>query len=1153
MSPLTKASEINISSDNNGISKVPNTLLHVEFFFPGLARKHSLNPCAEIFVPRVLPASNSESIEFTYLSDPKPRNTEVTILNTNDSKVSINAMHTPFGKKIEAIRINDAETFITTITGYENFAHFTLPSDDDDSSIFFPFIYFCITLTIVLCAHIIETYRDFDTRDENDRNIFQLLQMLRLKNPKKVTIGHLNINSIRNKFDGIMDLVAVNLDVFLISETKIDDSFPEAQFFYEGYSKPHRRDRTQGEGGGLLMYVNQNIPSRTLNTHIIPDDIELICVELNLKKQKWVIIGIYRPPSMNERYFFDNLSRLVDYYNKNYDRLVIMGDFNSEPADEHVQSFCYSYNLHNLVKENTCFKGPPKCYDLIITNCKYSFQNTMALTSGFSDFHKMTVTVLKTEYVKSDPLQINYRDYKNFNANYFNDDLMNELNTHPDSNKDYHQFQSALKSVLDIHAPQKKIYVRANNSAFMTKQLRKLIMNRSRCKNKYFKNKNVENWERYRKLRNECVNLTKKTKKDYFTNLSSNSVNDTKTFWKTIKPFFSDKNKKSQKIILVENHQIIKDDKKNTDILNSYFVNITDNLNIPEFTTEKVPCNTIDEDIDPIDNIIYKYSKHPSILKIRETTNFTNIFSFNKVNERKIKNEILELNSKKSAGYDTIPPKIIKDSIEIVTPSLTNLFNISVDESIFPTDLKYANVAPIFKKNDSTSKENYRPISILPSVSKIFERILFQQISSYVSSILSPFLCGFRKGYNAQHALLRLKNKLNICLDKKEKIGLFMMDLSKAFDCIPHELMIAKLHAYKFDKNCLKLIYSYLKGRKQRVKINSEFSTWKEILNGVPQGSVLGPLLFNIFINDLFFFVDYSDICNYADDNSLTVADICIDKIVTKIQCDVNKLGNWFKCNMLLLNESKCQFMIIEPEWVTRNNKATINIADKSIEETNKGKLLGITFDSKLIMSEHIKQTCKQASRKLSALARIAHYIDKQKRKILMKSFIISQFNYCPIVWMYCQRKSNRLINRIHERALRIAYNDYVSDFDLLLQTDNAVTIHHRNIQALTLEIYKSHNNLNPTFMKEVFRLKQTNYSLRHEGMAYPNPRTVSYGLETFGYRGGQLWHNLPEEVRKVNDILVFKKYVATHCKDACNCNLCKNYVANLGYLETIN
>ena len=192
---------------------------------------------------------------------------------------------------------------------------------------------------------------------------------------------------------------------------------------------------------------------------------------------------------------------------------------------------------------------------------------------------------------------------------------------------------------------------------------------------------------------------------------------------------------------------------------------------------------------------------------------------------------------------------------------------------------------------------------------------MFQQIIKYILDLLSPYLCGFRRGYSAQHALLRLKNKLNIYLDKKENIGMFLMDLSKAFDCIPHELLIAKLHAYGFSKDSLKLTYSYMKGRNQRVKINAEYSSWREILNGVPQGSVLGPLLFNIFINDLFFFVENSEICNYADDNSLTVADIDLDNIIDRLETDINILDRWFKYNGMLLNDDKCHFMIFEPTW----------------------------------------------------------------------------------------------------------------------------------------------------------------------------------------------------------------------------------------------
>ena len=353
----------------------------------------------------------------------------------------------------------------------------------------------------------------------------------------------------------------------------------------------------------------------------------------------------------------------------------------------------------------------------------------------------------------------------------------------------------------------------------------------------------------------------------------------------------------------------------------------------PRIPDRKFPENIIIV-CDPIDRIFYEYSKHPCILKIKNTTNTLQTFSFNKINEMHMRKEILSLNTKKSAGHDSIPPKIVKGEVSVLIIPLKNLFNGSVEKCLFPPELNYADVIPRFKKGHNTNKENYRPISILPCVSKLFERLMFQQISSHAAHI-STFLCGFQRGYNAQHALLRLENKLNMSLDNKQNIGLFMMDLSKAFDCIPYYLLIAKLHAYGFDKNSLKFIYSYLKERNQRVKINSELSTWGEILSGVPQGSVLVPLLFNIFINDLFLFVDYSDICNYAGDNSLSVADVSIEHIINKLESDIRNLDEWFLNNYMLLNQSKCQFLITESNRSLRIEKAKIKLSDEYIEETS--------------------------------------------------------------------------------------------------------------------------------------------------------------------------------------------------------------------------
>ena len=1019
----------------------------------------------------------------------------------------------------------------------------------DGSRVLNPYaVPFETTLPPSICGQTTSNNEEYsDTPGKNivssECNCFDQITTLRLKNPKKVILGHLNINSLPNKFTGIMDLVKGNLDIFLISETKIDSSFPDAQFYCDGFSSPHRRDRFLG-GGGLLLYVNENIPSRMLNHHYAPDDIEAICVEINLRKQKWVIIGIYRPPSMNETYFLENVGRITDFYNCKYDKVIIMGDFNQEPSEEGIETLCSSHNLYNLVHEKNCFKGPPKCYDLILTNEKHKFQNTQALFSGFSDFHKMTITVMKTTFVKADPININYRDYKNYNPVDFQNELKGKLGCNDELNINYNKFQTIVCEVLDKHAPIKKKTLRANNSPFMTKSLRKMFMNRSRCKNYFYKNRTVENWEKYRKLRNDCVKMTKKVKREYFENLNLNSITDNKKFWKSVKPNFTNKIKKNEKIILVEKEHIISENKQTAEIMNDYFVNITKELNIPE------EINTDCESIftDPIDAIIKTYSKHPSILKIKENVKVDMNFNFNQINQSQIEKEILSLNSKKSTGADSIPPKVLKHSLQTLKSPMTQLFNNMVGINHFPSELKYANVTPIFKKGDAANKENYRPISILPSISKVFERLIFQQITSYVTDFLSPYLCGFRKGYSTQHALLRLFDQLNKNLDKKGKVGLLLMDLSKAFDCISHDLLLAKLHAYNFDKSSLKLIYSYLKGRHQRVHINGEYSTWKEILSGVPQGSVLGPLLFNIFINDLFFFVKNSEIHNYADDNTLSVADTNIDIIVSKLQSDINIIDTWFKSNGLLLNEKKCQFMIIEPITI-RNNTEKIKVSDKILEEVKQSKLLGISFDNNINMKDYIKSICNQAGKKLNALARISHYLGEHKRKLLMNAFITSQFNYCPIIWMFCQRKSNNLINRIHERALRIAYNDYTSNFESLLREDDSVTIHHRNIQSLSLEIYKTMHEFNPVFMKNIFSQGKHNYTTRNEQLSYPNPRTVTYGLESFGYKATQIWRCIPQNIQNNRNINTFKKYTSDNCSKLCKCNICKEYIANLGYI----
>ena len=241
-------------------------------------------------------------------------------------------------------------------------------------------------------------------------------------------------------------------------------------------------------------------------------------------------------------------------------------------------------------------------------------------------------------------------------------------------------------------------------------------------------------------------------------------------------------------------------------------------------------------------------------------------------------------------------------------------------------------------------------------------------------------------------------------VDKGKVFRVLLTDLSKAFDCLSHELIIAKLNAYGFSLSALKLMQSHLSERKQRTKINQAYSSWEEILFAVPQGSILGPILFNVFLSDLFLFVQDVDFASYADDNTIYDAGDSIDEVIFSLQESSKKLFKWFADNQMKTNEDKCHLI------VSTNELTEIQIGDFSIKNSANEKLLGVNIDSKLNFDCHVNHSCNKANKKLRALARVTPYMILEKKKIIMNSFFNAEFNYCPLIWMPHSRQNNNKI-----------------------------------------------------------------------------------------------------------------------------------------------
>ena len=472
-----------------------------------------------------------------------------------------------------------------------------------------------------------------------------ILRTLKENNADRPVIAHLNINSIFPKFEPLIDMIESSIDFLLVTETKLDDTFLRGQFHIDGFAKPVRLDRTRN-GGGLMVFMRNDLPCDELKSHEFPDGTECTFLEMRIRQSKWLIVVGYNPHKDNIQGFLENVSRELDKYLPKYENLLMLGDWNSAVKEEHMSNFCDMYGLNNLINEPTCFKSTenPSSIDIMLTNKKLSFQNSTTVETGLSDFHKMTVTVMKRFFKKKEPVTIEYRDMKKFDGMKFREDIRNKLERKGDVNID--DFKNIFQTVWDSHAPVKKKVVRGNNAPFMNRTLSKAFMHRANLKNKYLKSPNEHSKIAYKQYRNFCVSLLRKEKKKFYNNMDLSVMKDNKKFWKNVKPLFTGKSKTMTKIMLIERDEMITNQDKVSEIMNNYFIDAVQNLDIDKFCcvdSEEIQSGNIDAQID---SILKNYKLHPSIVMIKNKVKIEEKFSFIDTDQDRMYEAIKSLNTK---------------------------------------------------------------------------------------------------------------------------------------------------------------------------------------------------------------------------------------------------------------------------------------------------------------------------------------------------------------------------------------------------------------------------------------------------------------------------------------------------------------------------
>ena len=947
---------------------------------------------------------------------------------------------------------------------------------------------------------------------------------------------HINTRSLLSKIDEIRIMATkTNAAVIGVTETWLDASVPDQEINIDNYVVL-RKDRDR-HGGGVCQFIRKDLAFNP-QPHLEKDGMESIWTRILLPKTKPFIVGTcYRPPHQND--FYSNLEETFFANSElSESECILLGDFNTNVQSSNkviglLKSFkhlCSTFNLSQLIKEPTrVTENSSSVIDLILVSHTEKISQSGVKSCDISDHNLIYCTrkICKGQIGKHNT--VNLRCTKNYSSNSFCERLKNakwsDVLTCNDVNVAWSLFKSMFMNALDEVAPVKQVRLKLRSQPWLDSEILECIRDRDRVLCHYRKAVDpiirFEYRKQLNKLRNKVQLLVKKAKRCYFQTKIEANKNDSKELWRTLKNLglpTKASTGSSSSIGLTIDDAVCFDQDKVANKFNSFFTTVASTL------VSKLPFG---KGIYGKDYV----SRYYAGLNVSRDS-----FSLGKVTENKIRKLLNNISTNKATGLDNLPARFVKDSAQIITSPITHIVNLSITLGIVPDELKMARVVPLYKKNSALDVSNYRPVSILSIISKVVEKAVYEQLEQYLNSknLLYNLQSGFRRGYSTESCLIYLTDYIKSQLDQSNYTGLVMLDLQKAFDTVDHTVLLQKLEALGADETTVSWFHSYLCGRKQVVNIGEVLSSELGISCGVPQGSILGPLLFLIYVNDMKGALD----CNlllYADDSALLVSGKSILEIENKLGHELNAVCDWLVDNKLSIHLGKTESILFGSKKMLAT-KPSLNIIcnDVPIASKTSVKYLGVDIDQSLSGELVADKVISKANARLKFLYRQAKFLNPHCKKLLASALIQCHFDYACSWWFagltkFLKSKLQTTQNKIIRFVLDLDPMSHIGT--PVFKQINWLPVKLRVHQIMLNHVHRIVHGQAPDYLTNQFSLiSQTHsHNTRASVSNFQTNHIKSYGQNSFGYVAKITWNKLPNPVKGIENLTAFKQQVKNH------------------------